>query len=392
MELLAAILSSAVISAIISYLSNAKNNQLKYVTSERSEWRKEVKKIISDLMECKKYNDKAKKLLADLKLRINSYGMKKEYPQDICLNYFRDEHIWKEIQAIEQGGDFKTHMERLVEYVSLSLKFDWERSKHETKLTKKYAVLVVYLGIIVFSVIIDLCMRQSNAHSIQDVIIEELSLFLLQIIPLMFYLAPSLYRYFEFIKAEESYKRFAGKFICYIVGFLIQVLSFMVIKNGINIGCIVIEIILGFLLFFSMLFSDLYLRDYSNAIRGYVEEKFITIYTNNSNSEFIYSLWAETVFNNYGISYYNTLQLGEDIIEVIGENQKCIRLRSRISYQIWNYRSCMGVREFLKRYPKSCKILIIYGDELVIGFKRDKWKELAENILNNKDEEIKQLN
>ena len=47
MNWISMILSSAVIAAIISFSSVAKTNQLKYITSERTKWRKEIKKIAS---------------------------------------------------------------------------------------------------------------------------------------------------------------------------------------------------------------------------------------------------------------------------------------------------------------------------------------------------------
>lgn len=273
MELLTVILSSAVISALISYFANAKNNQLKYVTSERSEWRKEIKNIMSALMKCDKYDDKAKKLLTDLKLRINFYGMKKEYPHDICLNYFRDEHIWKEILAIEQGEDFKHHREILVEYVGLSLKFDWERSKHETKSAKKYVVILVYLMVMVLTAIFDyVYIKQNDLKSIYDALLSEMPLILTHTFSLLFFLAPSLPRYIGVVKAEENYNRFAGKFIYFMLGILTEIMCTLVIgaKSPIILGCMGIEMILGVLLFAVMLFSDSYLRDYNNAVRACV--------------------------------------------------------------------------------------------------------------------------
>ena len=47
---------SAIVSAIITFVQNNKKNNLDFVTKERSEWRKKLKEILSELSDDNKKN------------------------------------------------------------------------------------------------------------------------------------------------------------------------------------------------------------------------------------------------------------------------------------------------------------------------------------------------
>ena len=112
---------SAIVSAIITFVQNNKKNNLDFVTKERSEWRKKLKEILSEL------RDDTKKEFAIIKLKseINPYG-KNMSNKNIKPYYMKEGHIWD----LLDGGE-KVDFDRLAFYIELLLKFDWERSKRE---------------------------------------------------------------------------------------------------------------------------------------------------------------------------------------------------------------------------------------------------------------------
>lgn len=128
------ILGSAVIAAIvsggISFLINRRQGVLQYITGERKEWREALRKIVASL--CNASYEDTLKLLGDLKIRINALGN-----DGISDKYSNDSHIWKVINEVEQKSlkqeELKKKQKQLIEYISILLKYDWERSKKEVQ-------------------------------------------------------------------------------------------------------------------------------------------------------------------------------------------------------------------------------------------------------------------
>ena len=122
---------AAVISAIIAYSTLKKQSNLQYITSERQKWRETIREIAEKLNGAN-YN-KTKELLVQLKVRINPYG--KDLKKGALDYYYKDGHIWELIQKIEEKPldrkDLQNRQNRMIEYLSLLLKSDWERSKQE---------------------------------------------------------------------------------------------------------------------------------------------------------------------------------------------------------------------------------------------------------------------
>lgn len=129
-EIIVIILSSTVLSGIItgivSFIINGKNNRLKYITEDRRTWRKEIREIVDEIYIIK-YPSQIKSFLAKLKVRINPYGKDKKE------DYIHDSHIWKLIEEIEENPNkkFEEDRDKLVFFLSLLLKFDWDRTKKE---------------------------------------------------------------------------------------------------------------------------------------------------------------------------------------------------------------------------------------------------------------------
>ena len=130
-EILTIVLSSSVlvgiITSIVTFVNNRKNNNLKYITEDRREWRKEIKKIVDDLSVFKFREKEA--VLARVKVRINPYGKDAE-------DILNDGHIWCIIRKIENATtkkECKEDVEKLIFCLSLLLKYDWERTKKEVQ-------------------------------------------------------------------------------------------------------------------------------------------------------------------------------------------------------------------------------------------------------------------
>lgn len=121
---------AAVFSGVLSYIISRRQENLQYITAERKEWREKMREIACQLHGAS-YKETLR-ILTELKTRINAFGNRK-----ISIKYVDDAHIWKVINELE---DNKTNtrglinkQKQLIEYISLLLKDDWERSKAEVK-------------------------------------------------------------------------------------------------------------------------------------------------------------------------------------------------------------------------------------------------------------------
>ena len=118
---------AAVVSGVVSVIISMKSNNLQYITSERQQWRKEIRELVEEIEKA----DTEKKLcpyLTKLKVRINGYGYLKH------KEYEHDSHIWDLILCIErQGGEetdlFLKERDLLILYLTVLLKYDWEEQK-----------------------------------------------------------------------------------------------------------------------------------------------------------------------------------------------------------------------------------------------------------------------
>lgn len=118
---------AGIVSATVSLVTNKKNNRLKYITEDRRSWREEIRNIVDELEDAKFDKQTIHKVLQKLKVRINPYG---KTDNDIM----HDAHIWKninEIEKIKTYEEFREKKDALVVYLSLLLKYDWERAKKE---------------------------------------------------------------------------------------------------------------------------------------------------------------------------------------------------------------------------------------------------------------------
>lgn len=387
MDWISIILSSAVIAAIISFTSASKSNQLKYITSERTKWRKEIKIIASGLAECERNNKKSKKLLTKLKLQINSYGYKDTYPCDIRLNCFTDEHIWKEIKAIENGKEYEYHRDRLLCYLQLLLKFDWERSKREAKVEEKPIIMVIiYLALIIGNTIID-----STLGNITEVIWTEKRSIICQIIPLLVWMIPYFMEYVGIIKPEENYNNNKSNLILFIVAEIIITMYWIIygLNNILEFKNVILlcgEMVLILLLFGQDIIRKQFYGKYSNAVKKCFGDSHLFVSYSHSIVEILIVMaYMETIFNCFGISYEEVFSM-----ELLSEEecQKAIKFRYQYYYRK-KKRSGMTAKKFLQDNPKACKMFVKWNDkEMISGFHPKEWKLLAKKIVQESNQNM----
>ena len=126
---------AAVISGLFSLVLSRRSDRMNYITAERSKWRDKIRQISENLKPEKK--ERLKYALNALKLNINAYGMEDSInPGRFEARYIlMDTHIWVLIYQIENamahGKRLEQKCELLRKYLSLLLKYDWERAKNE---------------------------------------------------------------------------------------------------------------------------------------------------------------------------------------------------------------------------------------------------------------------
>lgn len=174
--ILGSIVIGGIISGLVSIMINRRQSNLQYITAERKEWRKEIREISYKLCGAS-YKDTLL-LLASLKTRINAFGNNSN-------KYIEDAHIWELIKKIEMTKPskevLKIQQEQLIEYLSLLLKFDWERSKVEVKgnLFNYLSCLTLIAVTIYFAISLFMC----NQHT--DISVFNLSTLILIYIVLL---------------------------------------------------------------------------------------------------------------------------------------------------------------------------------------------------------------
>lgn len=121
---------AAIVSGVVSYIISKRQGKLQYIIAERKEWREKIRMVAQEL-EGASYENTLK-VLTELKVRINSFGN-----NGVLKDYGSDAHIWKVIHELEErkirGKELESKQKQLIEYISLLLKSDWERSKKEVK-------------------------------------------------------------------------------------------------------------------------------------------------------------------------------------------------------------------------------------------------------------------
>ena len=185
-ELITTIITG-IFSVVVLIFQTNRKGKLRYITGERSEWRDQLRRICYERKQIEhqkkeEQKDRLDEVLVDLKTRLNAYG------KDRKTDYLWDGHIWNVIRSIEEASEVNVkEVDRLIDYISLLLKYDWERAKQEARINSK-----ILLSSIVF-VISNLLFVYFFFERFPDSGLAEILLILL--IFSLIYFAPSIIKH-----------------------------------------------------------------------------------------------------------------------------------------------------------------------------------------------------
>ena len=126
---------ATLITGIFSLVLSRRSERMKNITAERSKWREKIRDILERIQSDN--TDMLKAALNALKLCINAYGLEDsvEARRFDAKYILMDTHVWALIyqieNAISKNKSVDAECELLRKYISLLLKYDWERAKRE---------------------------------------------------------------------------------------------------------------------------------------------------------------------------------------------------------------------------------------------------------------------
>lgn len=253
---------AAVVTGIIELVKMNNSNKATYIISQREEWREKIRDIADDIYKADQKNIGVS--LTKLKTRINSYGTVKEkiYSDKERANreyYLKDGHIYEVIKKLEDkktNSDFKKQKSKLIYYLTLLLKFDWERAKIESS-TNGITVISWILEIIAIVLLIIINLQNEIEKTIVSLCVSVAVLLFYFLTPLILELVLKNARY-----SEETQK----------------------MKNKISILLLLIFVLITIVVCFNMMKEELFLPfsfmilAYSLQILPKCNEKYIQDY------------------------------------------------------------------------------------------------------------------
>lgn len=201
----------AVLSAFLVFINNSKKNKLDFVTKERSEWRREIKSIIVDLLSGNNRNSAINRL----KTQLNPYGRNTE--ENNYEFYMNDGHIWKLLDNFDYSSK---NVIILAKYLELLLKYDWERSKNEVIFD--YQTLIIKLFrffLLLFTIYSFLTLSLDNYPIPKDCILlrDVLRILLVLVIfPAIIFLIIKQQEYVEILIKNKSVRNKKNNILLYV--------------------------------------------------------------------------------------------------------------------------------------------------------------------------------
>lgn len=380
MGTLEVILSSAVTAALINWIGGNKSNRLQFIISEQKKWRKDIKRIIRKIEKSDVTN--MRHSLTELKSNLNSYGYHKsnEYPPAELLDFLKDEHIWKEIdeleQAIEKSEDeeVEKHKRTLIYYLLLLLKFNWERSKKEAKVPIQMLSAVITFGLALFFMLLSAHTLAEIKENMYESVVFVILYSMLYFLSWVSYIIEQLkwFRRYKWYKIYESY----------IISVSLIVYCIYIFNCIIDLGKVE-AVIAAFFMIIAYTISLFYpfTRNYifveydekineilcTNQITIYAKKtKYLTFRMKMALSK--YNLKMEFVDQNICSEISKTLDL---VIEkTVSERKQALKILKKRYYPgyIWgNFmnrknKKCNGnyLKEYIKKKPQSCRIVVKY--------------------------------
>lgn len=390
-NIIQSVASSAVIAVIINMIFQSKSNRVQFLTSSRAEWRTNLK-MYAEQLNKSDYRD-IDDVLTKIKMNLNGYGCYNlnDYPSDEKLDFLKDEHIWKEINNIEVACRQKKnskivverHKQRLIQFLGLLLKFDWERSKEEVKMN---IMALISLG--TFVIMIISCFFQMT-QELKDIFSNEnfSAMIVLLILPFWLLWLPYLLELPKLFKIKKWYKCISTYPLFWIIGLISQICVLEYYQKYYKID-ITIPIIFYFVAFVLSINYPIMRRnmfiEYDNAIMRIMKIDTLIIYSMNSE---VTTIRALSFFIKHGLNsrveYNNEVILDSEkfstYLEGLVDKKEILHFGSRISY---GKRKEKNILEFVKEKPKRCRLIVEFKTqqpegniEFSVGFKKKQWRK-----------------
>ncbi len=367
------ILSSVVLVAIIQMIVQNKNNKLQYITNERSVWRRDIIEI-AQAIEREKKPKKIKELLNRLKLRLNYYGKcYDKYPNSLNLDFSRDQHIWKIIDRIEKGeGNLEKNKIRLLDCLGLLLKYDWERTKKETAINFGIIIsaIVYFLGVSASILGLYLVLKKDNMISVYVIIAFSVMFYILAY---SCFLLPYLLEKYNYIKSNEKLKETFSDWVMGIIFYVLtEIISLICVHgevNFVNIG--IIFHLLGITMTIINVLKELEpSQRYSNKIIECLKIEKVKIFYYKDE---IKALWAILNLDKWNLNskFYNIKETDEELENIIDnfedKEKKILKWQYRFWYFIYRKRKSKGLKDYIKKHPKSMNLILEYNGKYTVG-------------------------
>lgn len=246
---------AAIVAGIIEIFKINNSNKATYIIKQREKWREKIRTIADEIYGSDKNNIGIP--LTKLKTRINAYGKpeidgRKHELKNSEKYYITDAHIHETICKLEKQENFEENKEKLIHYLSLLLKFDWERSKREAKFNKTYVVSLILeiLGLVQLYFFT----KEKN----------QMNLFLIGLLA-FFYFLPKI---IEILNETQTPREYKNSFVeLYLLSNIGNALVFVIgcIKEKSNI------VVSGVLLLLASLISIINAVSQKNAEKEYIE-------------------------------------------------------------------------------------------------------------------------
>lgn len=387
MQLLKDILASTLLVAIIGAMMSLKNTKVNFITNQRTEWRKEIKRIILKIE--KSQLNEISGALTELKFYLNYYGnIDVEDIQEEKMDFFKDEQIWKCIYKIEKCCDQNDSEDRfirlkkeLIDYIGFLLKFDWERSKREIKVDGSIIAIMALTAV-------GGCFLGENLH----IEYPDVSIFFI-LREISGYIIPGFMLCFGVLLEkivltdEKKWIKEMQFFYCIIFSIVMFIISSYVKIDKISkvsylIWNISYALSLGFSLKF--IFDDKKeLKDYEKYLIKYIKPDALTIYTGKESISIreIINEMQWRYFDGKGI-YYQIREIDKNAIskkelEKVENknNNKFKKMKNEIEEKKWTVEKWLenNRNKYIVVYRKNGKV------DMTIGKDKKIWKEWLRN-------------
>lgn len=412
MRYIETLLSSVVIVAVIQWLRGYRTDKNQYITGERKEWRNNIREIAQKMAGADMKEIPA--ILDGLRVNLNSHGCYQgDYPPKEFLDYVKDEHIWREIDNLESTireekcAEAEQQKKRLIIYLSLLLKFDWERSKKEVKIESHVIMSIVTFVCSLVLWLLSIHTPQWIVNNPYECIIEVMgfiTMYILAWIPYIIFDSKAL-RLLKWYKSLIPYI-ISGSVIFILVWMFVCDLKGNCIPAVISTVSILISSI-GILVH---LFRYNFYKEYDEKISRLLSEDSLILY-----GKYALAFPAKVIFffKNYNINICRQEKLPKEFdsdvfIEEIWDKhtpakKQAYKILGKKEYLkcLWRKmieRDCEHYdwKEWIRRNPEKCKKIVEYrrGEKryYTVGKDEKKWKTWIELFCESDDASLGKWN